>query len=344
MFAGFSILPAAVVCGGPTGGGEVNRRGFLVSAAAATVWPIAAWAQEVGRTYRLGFLTPVAREAPAITAFLDELRLAGFNEGENLILIADGFDVRNDQISERAGSVVIAVPDAIVSRPLLHTRALQRLTQAIPLVAMTEDMVAEKLVASLARPGGNITGISLLSPELDGKRQDILIEAVPRARRIAALADANVTPIRHLQTLQDAARTRDVTLLPMSVGAREEIPAALHSCKASGAEALNVLASPLFFVNRRTVIDHAAALRLPAIYQWPNMAEEGGFLAYGPRFEQVYRQRARLVVKLLRGAKDAEIPVEQPSVFELALNLQTAKSIDYQVPEALIHRADKVIE
>ena len=255
----------------------MNRRGFLASAAVVTAWPMAARAQEVGRTNRLGFLTPVTRKAPAMSAFLDEL-------------------------------------------------------------------VAEKLVASLARPGGNITGISLLSPELDGKRQDILIEAVPQARRLAALADANVTPIRHLQALQDAARTRGVTLLPLSVAGRDEIPAALHNAKTSGAEALNVLASPLFFVNRHTVIDGAAALRLPAIYQWPNMAEDGGFLAYGPRFEQVYRQRERIVVKLLRGAKAAEIPVEQPSVFELVVNLQTAKTIGHHVPEALIHRADKVIE
>jgi ABC transporter substrate binding protein len=203
----------------------VSRREFLASAAAVTAWPIAARAQEVGRTYRLGFLTPVVREAPAITAFLDELRLAGFIEGENLLLITDGFNVRNDEINERAGSVVMGEPDAIISGPLLHTRALQQLTHSIPLVAMTEDMVAEKLVASLARPGGNITGISLLSPELDGKRQDILIEAVPQARRIAALADANVTPIRHLHALQEAARTRGVTLFPISVGTRDELPA-----------------------------------------------------------------------------------------------------------------------
>ena len=291
----------------------------------------------------MGFLTPVVREAPAITAFLDELRLAGFIEGENLILIADGFNVRNDDINERAGSVVMGEPDAIISGPLLHTRALQQLTHSIPLVAMTEDMVAEKLVASLARPGGNITGISLLSPELDGKRQDILIEAVPQARRIAALADANVTPIRHLQALQEAARIRGVTLFPISVGTQDELPAAVHSAKASGAEALNVPASPLFFVNRHTIIDRAAALRLPAIYQWPNMAEDGGLLAYGPRFEQVYRQRARIVVKLLRGAKAAETPAEQPSVFELVVNLQTA-NMGHQVPETLIDRADKVIE
>src|SRR5262245_2634592 len=215
-----------------------------MSAAAVAVWPITVGAQEMGRTYRLGFLVPVAREAPAISAFLDELRLAGFNEGENLIVAANGFEIHNDQINEHAGAVVKAAPDAIVSGPLLHTSALQQLTQSIPLGAMTEDTVAEKLVASLARPGGNVTGISLLSPELDGKRQDILIEAVPRARRIAALADSNVTPVRHLQALLDAARNRDVTLLPISVDKREEIPAALHSAKASGAEALNVLASP----------------------------------------------------------------------------------------------------
>jgi putative ABC transport system substrate-binding protein len=205
-------------------------------------------------------------------------------------------------------------------------------------------MVAEKLVASLARPGGNTTGISLLSPELDGKRQEILMEAVPSARRIAALADSNTTPAKHLRTLQDAARSRGVTLSIFAISKAEEISSTIDKAKASGVEALNVLATPLFFVNQRTIIDRTAALRLPAIYQWPHMAEQGGLLAYGPRFDEVHRQRARMVIKILRGTKPVDIPVEQPTKFNLVLNGKTAKALGLAIPPTLLARADEVIE
>jgi putative ABC transport system substrate-binding protein len=161
---------------------------------------------------------------------------------------------------------------------------------------------------------------------------------------MAALSDANITASQHLQTLQDAARARGVTLSVFAVGGPEEIAPAIDKARASGAEALNVLASPLFYTNRRNIIDRAAISRLPAIYQWPDIAEQGGLLAYGPRFTQVHRQRARMVVKILRGAKPADVPVEQPTVFELVVNLQTAKAIGHDIPPALLQRADKVIE
>jgi putative ABC transport system substrate-binding protein len=172
----------------------VNRRSFIALIGGTAAWPLAARGQEAGRTYRLGFLTQVGRNTPGIVAFFDELRAHGFVEGRNLSMIPGGFGVAIERIGEVAETMVKAAPDAIVAGPELPLRALQTLTRTIPLIGMTEDMVAEGFAASLARPGGNITGISLLSPELDGKRQDILIEAVPGVRRMAALADANVTP------------------------------------------------------------------------------------------------------------------------------------------------------
>src|SRR5215471_9200888 len=174
----------------------MRRREFitLLGGAAAT-WPLAVRAQEPGRIYRLGFLLPHAREAPWIIAFFDELRLSGFVEGQNLIVVPGGFGVPDDdRLAERAAAIVKAAPDAIVSGADRGTRALQLATRTIPLIGMTEDMVAAGLVKSLARPGGSTTGISLLSPELDGKRQEILMEVVPGARRMAALADSRVTP------------------------------------------------------------------------------------------------------------------------------------------------------
>jgi putative ABC transport system substrate-binding protein len=324
----------------------MRRREFItLVGGTAAVWPLVARAQEAGRIYRLGFLLPHAREAPWVVALFDELRLSGFIEGQNLIVVPGGFGVQDDdRLAERAAAIVKAAPDAIVSGADLGTRALQQATRTIPLIGMTEDMVAAGLVESLARPGGNTTGISLLSPELDGKRQDILMEAVPGARRIAALADSRITPMRHLETLQEAARSHSVELSVYGVTKFEEIVPAIDNAKASGADALNVLATPLFFANSRIVIGRVTTLRLPAIYQWPEMAEQGGLAGYGPRFTQTYRHRAQMVVKVLRGAKPADLPVEQPTTFELVINLQAAKAIGHEVPAGLVLRADKVIE
>ena len=322
-----------------------TRREFIaLLGGAAMGWPLALHAQEPGRVYRLGFFVPSGRKTPWVLAFLDELRLNGFIEGQNLTIVPGGFDAQVDLLAERAEAVVNAAPDAIVGGPEPQLRALQARTRTIPLIGMTNDMVADGLVKSLARPGGNTTGISLLSPELDGKRQDILIEAVPGVRRMAALADSNVTPTGHIQALQDAARLRGIELLVFGVAKPEEIAPAIDAAKASGSEALNFLASALFFPVNREDIERAAASRLPAVHHWPEAAEAGGVLAYGPRFAQVWRQRARLTVKILRGEKPADLPVEQPTKFELVINLQAAKAIGHEVPAGLVLRADEVIE
>jgi len=321
----------------------MTRREFItLLGGAAAIGPLAARAQEPGRIYRLGFLIPIGgRQTPAVLALFDELRLNGFVEGKNLTIILGSFEAIDDHLAN-------AAPDAIVAGPELPLRALQAVTRTVPLIGMTEDMVAAGLVASLSRPGGNITGISLLSPELDGKRQDILIETVPGARRTAAMADSNVTPPYHIQVLQQAARSRGVELSAFGVGGPEEIVSAIDAAKASGAEALNFLATPLFSVpgsrNNRLVMERIAKVRLPAIFQWPETAEAGAIAAYGPRLTEVNRQRARMVAKILRGAKPADIPVEQPTRFELVVNLKAAQAIGHDVPASLVLRADKVIE
>jgi putative ABC transport system substrate-binding protein len=322
----------------------MKRREFitLLGGAAAT-WPLAVRAQEAGRTYRIGFLSPVGRNTPVYGAFFDELRLNGFIEGQNLEVAPGGFGVPYDQISEVAAALVKTAPDAICAGPELPLRALQVMTQTIPLLSMVEDMVAAGLVASLSRPGGNTTGISLMSPSLDGKRQDILIEAVPGIRRIAALVDTNaIAP--HLQVLQEGARARGVTLQVINVSRRDDVLSAIDSAKASGAEAINFLASPMFSTGSSAFIERVAALRLPSIFQFPENAEEGALAGYGPRFTELGRQRARQLIKVLRGAKPAEIPVEQPTTFELVINLKTATALGLTVPNSLQLLADQVIE
>ena len=326
----------------------MRRREFLGILTSAAVWPLAARAQQPGYIYRIGFLIPSPRDRAPVAALFDELRLNGFIENQNLEVLPGGFDARDEQFTELAAALVKAAPDMIVAGPELPLRAIQNVTRTVPLIGMSEDLVAEGLVASLARPGGNITGISLLSPELDGKRQDILIEAVPGARRIAAMFNFKVTPPYHLQVLQRAARSRGIELAIFGVNEPGGIVSAIDAAKASGAEALNFLATPLFSVpgsrNNQIVMERIAATRLPAVFQWPETAETGAILGYGPRFTDIYRQRARIAVKVLRGAKPADIPVEQPTRFELVVNLKAAKAIGHELPASFVLRADKVIE
>jgi putative tryptophan/tyrosine transport system substrate-binding protein len=323
----------------------MRRRDFItLLGGAAAAWPLTSRAQQSGRVYRLGFLLPTQSNSAAILAFRDELRLNGFSEGQNLEIIPGGLDVSRDQIDAKTDMVVRSAPDVIVSGPDHYTRILQKATTTIPIIAMSEDMVLEGLVNSLSRPGGNTTGISLLSPELDGKRQDLLIEAVPSTKRIAALVDVIRTSRLHVRKLQDAAAARGVEVAVFDAGTHDDVIPAIDAAKKSGVGALNFLASPLFTINAVSFLEHLARQRLPAVHQWPELAEEGGLIGYGPRYTDVFRLRARLVARVLRGGRPADIPVEQPTRFELVINLQTAKAIGYELPAGLVLRADKVIE
>jgi putative tryptophan/tyrosine transport system substrate-binding protein len=324
----------------------MRRREFItLLGGAAMAWPLAALPQELGRTYRLGGLSPSPRESPQNVALVEELRRSGFIEGQNLTIDWRGYGQRVERVSEFAAELVKARVDVIMAGGDFGIRAAQQATTTIPIIGFTDDMVGSRLVNSLARPGGNTTGISLLANELDGKRQEILIEAAPGLRRMAAFADTGTSSPRHLQTLQDAARARGVELSIHQIAKAEEIAPAIDAAKAWNAGALNILASPLLFANRKVIIERAATQRLPAIYQWPEVAEEGGFIGYGPRLVQLFRDLlARQFVKILRGAKPVDLPVEQPTNFELVINLRTAKEIGHEVPAGLVLRADKVIE
>jgi putative tryptophan/tyrosine transport system substrate-binding protein len=205
-------------------------------------------------------------------------------------------------------------------------------------------MLAAGLVRSLAKPGGNTTGISIFATELDGKRQELLMEAVPKARRIAVLADPNSTEAGRLQPLKAAARAAGVEMSVHMVGHAERIVPAIDEAKTAGAEAINFLGTPLFTSNRRIIVERVVALRLPSIHHLPEIAEDGGLVAYGARLTLMYRQMARLLVKILRGTAPGDLPVEQPVTFELVFNLKTAAAIGLVVPSTLLLRADKVIE
>jgi len=324
----------------------MRRRDFIgLVGGTALAWPLGARSQEPGRLYRLALVITAGRDELPTLAFFDEMRVQGFVEGKNLEIIPDGFLIRNEQAATVVPAIVKAAPDVIVSAGDFITQKFQEETKSIPLVAMTEDMVAAGFAASLAKPGRNITGISLMSPDLDGKRQDLLIEAVPNAHRIPVLADSNVATLEHLRALETSARSsHGKELLVVRVANANEIEPAVNDASTQGAAALNVLSSPMLHSNRRVIIKRAAELRLPTIFQWPETAEEGGLLGYGPSFIAVFRQRARMAASVLRGAKPADLPIEQPSKFELSINLKTAKSMNHTIPSGLLLRADKLIE
>ena len=206
-------------------------------------------------------------------------------------------------------------------------------------------MVVSGLVASMAHPGGNTTGLSILGTELDGKRQEILIEIVPAARRIAALADPKTAAPGHFEALRDAAQAGGIELSIYRIAEPDEIIGAIEAAKEAGARALNVLTSPLLDGQRRLIIERAAAVQLPAMYQWPEAAEEGGLAGYGPRKAHINGDVwVRQLVKLLKGVKPADLPVEQPDKFELVVNLKTAKVLGLVISPSILDRADEVIE
>jgi putative ABC transport system substrate-binding protein len=322
----------------------MRRRDFIAAFGdVAAAWPLAARAQD-GRTYHIGLLNHNSRGSPVVTAVFDELRRNGLIEGRNLIVEGGGIGVPYPQFGEAARMLAKKNVEALVVGGGAPTiRAVQSVVPAMPIVGVADDMVADGLARSLAQPGGNVTGVSLFAPELDGKRQELLIELLPDARRMAGLADPRGQLPQQLQALEEAARARGVELSIYPVASPEGIIPAMEAAKAAGAGGLNVLAASLFGGTHNSIIDRAAALRLPVMYMWPDYTDEGALIGYGPVQTQVYRQVARMLAKVLRGAKPAELPVEQPTIFELAINLDTAKALGLTVPIHLLSRADKVI-
>ena len=323
----------------------MRRRDFItIIGGAAVAWPLAALAQERGRTYRLGCLLASPRDNPVNMVLFDELRRRGFIDGQNLAIQYRAYGLHSDLIWQYAAELIEARVDVIVTSGEGTVPIVQEATKTIPIVAIVADMLGSGLVNSLARPNGNITGVSILADEADGKRQDLLIEAVPGIRLMAVLTDVNVTKKAKLEALQEASRVHNVEFSIYRVADSKEIAAAIDSAQASGATALNILASPLFYGNRHLIMDHVAAAHLPTMYEFAESAEEGGFAAYGPRISQLFLQMAGQVVQLFSGAKIADIPVVQATKFELVVNLKTANAMGVTVPAAFVARADKVIE
>jgi putative ABC transport system substrate-binding protein len=232
-------------------------------------------------------------------------------------------------------------PDLILTGGPLATRAAQAATSTIPILAITDDMVGEGLVESLANRHGNTTGMSVLSADLDGKRQELLIELLPGVKKMAMLSDGTNTKAA---VLQARARESGVDMSLASITRADDIEPALKAAKSAGAKAVNILGGSIQFALRQQIFDTANALGLATMYQWPEGVRQGAVAAYGPSLLEMFRQRGRQALKLLRGVKPSDMPIEQPTTIKFALNLKLAAQQGIAFPPAMLQRADEVVE
>jgi putative ABC transport system substrate-binding protein len=331
-----SLLPARR----RTGDRLMNRRNLTAALGFTALAPGFAWAQ--ARKPVVGVLRVNPRTNDLLfEPFRRDMAALGWVEGKNVELLFTWADGRSDRLPELVAELVARGVDVIVTFGELGTRAAQMATAAIPIVGMTDDLVGSGFVQSMARPGGNVTGISILGTELDPKRLEVLRQTVPQARRIGVLHDPAIA--HSLPSVTTAGRALGVELVFASARTGTEVDPAIEALVKARVEAVNVLASPLLNAFRGRQIAEFARARLPAIYEWPETTEQGGLIGYGPRLTACYRQVAGLVDKLLRGARPEDLPVEQPTRIELVINLKTAKELGINVPTSLLARADDVI-
>jgi putative ABC transport system substrate-binding protein len=306
-------------------------------------------AQQPKKNFRIGYLSGVdaARETARAQAFRLALRELGYIEGQNIVIEYRYADGKNDRLPGLATELVRLNVDVILgpsgSAPI---RAAKNATKAIPIVMMSlaADPVKAGFVESLARPGGNVTGLTILSNELGGKRLELLKEAVPRAARIAVLYDPTATSTAVKQDLVLAARLLGLALRFLEVREAhgfERVFAALSKQRPDG---LYVPPGPLMISNEKRIAGFALKNRLPSVYSNNEAVDAGGLMYYGADLAYSYRRAAAFVDKILKGAKPADLPVEQPTKFELVINLKTATQIGVKIPQSLLYRADKVIK
>ena len=325
----------------------MRRRDFitLISGGVAAAWPHRARAQQK-KMYRVGVLALESADAVYSASFRtvlrEELRKSGYVEEQNVLIDFKSAEGRIDQLPKLADELVALKVDVIVALLTPSAHAGQQATREVPIVFNAGDAVGSGLVDNLARPGGNMTGVSVLVSELHGKCVELFHEMLPSARRIGALinaADISSKPI--LDQIQHAGTITGLEIAPvLSVHSPNEIDAALATIKQEGADAVVVQGS----LGAKILAELALKHRLPAAATFPPFAEAGGLMSYSVSFAEAFRLCANLVVKILQGGKPAELPVEQPTKFDLVINLKTAKALGITIPGTMLARADEVIE
>ena len=322
-----------------------RRRFLLTSLAGALAGPLAAEAQSPGKVYRIGLLSANAAGVPRLTeAFLQGLRDLGYAEGRNLVIQARYAAGKLEQLPALASELVGLGVDVIVTAGTVATRAAKNSTNTIPIVMVSVgDAVGSGLVKSLRNPGGNVTGQSFMGSELAVKGFDVLTEAVPRAVRLIVLSDPAIIPPESdsFRALDASAQAKGVALQRLALRAEDHKPG-LAAIGKPGPRALLVVGASTDQQNR--VIEFAARERLPALYTFREAVDAGGLMSVGPRLVDLWRGAAKYVDRIFRGAEPGNLPVEQPTTFELVINLKTAKALGLTIPPSLLARADQLIE
>jgi putative ABC transport system substrate-binding protein len=327
---------------------QIRRREFIsLLAGAAVAWPLAARAQQPGKIYAIGWLSPSLPSPHLLQAFRDALQALGWVEGKNVRYEVRHADNRAERLPALATELVRLDVDVIVSGGTLGPLAAKGATSAIPIVmAAAGDPLGSGLVASLARPGGNVTGLSLMAPDLGGKRLELLKESLPdRISRVAVLWNAaNPYPALVFKETQRAAHALGIEIQSLEVRSPDDLDGALEAAVRQRASALIAVEDPLTLSNRHRIADFAAKNRLPAVDGTREFAEAGCLMAYGASLADLFRRAAGYVDKILKGYKPADLPIEQPTKFELVFNLKTAKALGLNVPPTLLATADEIIE
>ena len=332
----------------PVGAGsmtiDTGRRQFIAAlCGAAVTWPLAARAQQASKVPTVGVLgADAAAWSPWTAAFADRLRQLGWVEGRTIAFEYRWSEGRRERVPEIAAEFVRQNVDVIVSYGSAIS-VLKQATTIIPVVfAVAVDPVGAGLVASLARPGGNVTGLSLQQMDVSGKRLELLRQVVPGFRRLAVMADAGYPDaVLEAHKLQATAHTLGIEVVPLEIRRAEDITPAFEALKA---DALYVISDALVMANRTRIITLALGARLPAIYSYRDYVQAGGLMSYGPNYSDLFRRTAEIVDKILHGTKPGDIPVEQPTKFELVVNLTTAKALGLNVPPTFLALADETIE
>jgi putative ABC transport system substrate-binding protein len=301
-------------------------------------------AQQQAKVPRIGYLAPGSQSgySSVIDAFRHGLSQLGYTEGKN---VAVEYRYPQNNFDQLATELVHLKVNVIVTGGQPAIRAVKRATNTIPIVIVAGDAVGNGFVSSLARPGGNITGLSFLSPEVRGKQLELLKETFPKIFRIVIFHDPAMSPASAADSLNDVDVARQLGLQAQILEVRgpDEFESAFKTVAERRADALLIRSHPLFSFNRKRFADLAIKSGLPAIFPWKEFVDAGGLIAYGPSLEDLYRRTAIYVDKILKGAKPADLPVEQPTKFELVINLKTAKQINLTIPQSVLYRADRVI-
>jgi putative ABC transport system substrate-binding protein len=307
----------------------------------------AAEAQQAAKIPRIGYLSAIPRSnnASRVESFLEGLRKLGYVEGKNLVIEWRFAEGNADRLPSLAAELVHLKVDVIVAAASPPTRAAKEATVTIPIVmAVDDDPVGSGYVASLARPGGNITGLATLSPEIAGKQLELLKETIPTLSRVAVLGTSTVPQYTiTVKEIELAAKALGVKALFLDVRNPKDIESVFRTASKERASAVVVLGSPVLRSQQKQVVDLALKYRLPTAYQRPDYIADGGLMTYGVNINDLFHRAATYVDKILKGAKPADLPVEQPMKFELVINLKTAKQIGLTVPPNVLARANRVI-